>query len=86
MGICGKIFVINLHTLQMLLMLWIKNKFSECLAPLQKHEGPGGRLSGDGSTQARRHGGAFGGRCPKSFLCLPKLCCAQKICFKRMIK
>jgi len=67
MGICGKIFVINLHTLQMLLMLWIKNKFSECLAPLQKHEGPGGRLSGDGSTQARRHGGAFGAVAPNLF-------------------
>ena len=40
MGICGKIFIINLHNLQMLLMLWIKNKFSECLAPLHKHEGP----------------------------------------------
>jgi len=37
----------------MLFMLWIKNKFSECLAPLHKHEGP----LGDGSAQARRHGG-----------------------------
>jgi len=40
MRICGKIFIINLHNLQILLMLWIKNKFSECLAPLHKHEGP----------------------------------------------
>jgi len=39
MGICEKIFIINLHNLQMLLMLWIKYKFSECLAPLHKHEG-----------------------------------------------
>ena len=37
MGICGKIFVLNLHNLQ---MLWIKSKFSECLALLHKHEGP----------------------------------------------
>ena len=40
MRICGKIFTNNLHNLQMLFMLWIKNKFSECLAPLHKHEGP----------------------------------------------
>ena len=40
MRICGKIFIINLHHLQMLFMLWIKNKFSECLVPLHKHEGP----------------------------------------------
>jgi len=30
MRICGKIFIINLHNLQMLFMLCIKNKFSEC--------------------------------------------------------
>jgi len=30
----------NLHNLQMLFMLWSKYKFSECLAPLHKHEGP----------------------------------------------
>jgi len=28
MRICGKIFVSNLHNLQMLFMLWIKNKFA----------------------------------------------------------
>ena len=39
-GVCGKIFIINLHNLQMLFMLWIKYKFSECLALLHKHEGP----------------------------------------------
>jgi len=36
-GICGKIFIIHLHNLQ---MLWIKNKFSECLARLHRHEAP----------------------------------------------
>ena len=40
MRICGNIFVINLHSLQMLCMLWIKYKFSECLSPLHKHEAP----------------------------------------------
>jgi len=39
MDICGKMFVINLHNRQMLFMLWIKNKFSECLGPLHKYEG-----------------------------------------------
>jgi len=71
MGICGKIFMTNLHNLQMLFMLRIKNKFSECLTPLRKDEGPHGRLSGDCSAQARRHGGVFGGSYPKSFLCPP---------------
>ena len=28
MGICGKIFIINLHNLQMLFLLWIQYKFS----------------------------------------------------------
>ena len=56
-GICGKMFIINLHILQMLFTLWIKYKFSECLAPLHKHEGRNRRLSGDGSAQACRHGG-----------------------------
>jgi len=87
MRICVKKFIINLHNLQMLFMLWIENKFSEFLAPLHKHEDledwrrfcPGARrLSGNGSTQARWHGGAFGGSYPQDFLCLPKFCCAQK--------
>jgi len=38
-GICGNLFVINLHRLQKLFMLWIKSTFSECLASLHKHEG-----------------------------------------------
>jgi len=33
-------------------------------SPLHKYEGPSGRLSGDGSAQVRRHGGAFGGSYP----------------------
>jgi len=40
MGIWVKIFIINLHNLQMLFMLWIQSKILECLSPLHKHEGP----------------------------------------------
>ena len=86
MGICGKIFIINLHNLQMVSMLWIKYKFSECLAPLYKHEGPNGRISGDGSSQARRHEG-HSGRLPPNLLCvLPNFVMLRKICFKHKIK
>jgi len=81
MGICGKIFIINLHNLQMLFMLWIKNKFSECLVPLHKMKVPNGRLSGDGSAQARRHGG-IRGQLPPNFFVPPKFCCAQKNLFQ----
>jgi len=83
MGICGKIFIIYLHNLQMLFMLWIKYKFSECLATLHKHEGPDGRLSGDSSAQARRHGGHL----PPNLFCDPaNFVVLRKICFKHMIK
>ena len=82
MRIWGKIFIINLHNLQILFMLWIKNKSSECLAPLHKPEGPHGRLSGDGSAQARRHGGAFWGSYPWIFFVPPKFCCAHKNLFQ----
>jgi len=56
-GICGKIFIISLHNLQMLFMWWIKYKFSECLAPCTNMKSSNGRLSGDGFAQARRDGG-----------------------------
>jgi len=76
MRIFGKIFIINLHSLQMLFMLWIKNKFSECQPPCTNMKVPNGRLSGDGSAQARRHGGQ-----------LPLNCVVlRKICLKHMIK
>ena len=77
MRICGKRFIINLHNLKMLLMLWIKNKFSECQVPLHQHEGHQWKTSGDGSAQARRHGGAFGGSNPQIFFVPLKFCCAQ---------
>ena len=85
-GICGKIFTINLHNLEMLFMLWIKYKFSECPAFLRKHEGPNGRLSGDGSARARRHGGHSGAVTPISCCALPNFVVLRKICFKHMIK
>ena len=43
---------------------------------------PNGRLSGDGSAQARRQGAHSGAVTPKYFLCLPKFCCAQKNLFQ----
>jgi len=36
-GICRKMFIINLRNLQMLYTLWIKYKFSECQALLHKY-------------------------------------------------
>ena len=44
MGICGKIFVINLHNLQMLFMMYIKYKFSEYLDPWAKMPADTGAL------------------------------------------
>jgi len=40
MAICGKIFIIYLHNLQILFMLGIKYKFLERLVRLHKDEGP----------------------------------------------
>jgi len=50
--------------------------------PLHKHEGPSGRLSGNGSSQARRDGGAFGDSYPQIFFVLPKFCCSYKTLFQ----
>ena len=82
MRIYGKIFIINLHNFQMLFMLWIKNKFLECLAPLTNMKASNGRLSGDGSAQVRRHGVAFGGSYPQIFFVPSKFSCAQKNLFQ----
>ena len=72
MRMCGKIFIINLQTLQMLFMLWIKNKFSECLAPCTNMKVPNGRLSGDGSAQALSNGG-IRGQLPPNLFCAPQI-------------
>jgi len=42
---------------------------------------PNGRLSGDGSAQARRHGG-FGESYPPNLFIHPKFCCAHKNVFQ----
>jgi len=87
MGICGKIFIINLHNLQMLFMLWNKYTFSECLAPLHKHEGALWKTFGDGSVQARRHGGHSGAVTPNLFSASPNSVVLRKIFKnKHMIK
>ena len=45
---------------------------------------PNGRLSGDGSAQASRHGGHSEAVTPKSFLCPPNFVVLRKICFKHL--
>jgi len=39
-GIYGNIFIINLHNLQMLFILWIKYKFSDGLTPYTNMKAP----------------------------------------------
>jgi len=78
MGICGNIFKINLHKLQMLFMLWNKCKHSECLAPLHKYEGPQWKTFWRRFCPGPQTRGAFGGSFPKSFLCPPILLCSEK--------
>ena len=86
MGICGKLFIINLHNLRMVFMLRIKYKFSECLAPCTNMKVSNIRLSGDGSAQARRHEGHSGAVTSKSCLCPPNFVVLRKMRFKHMIK
>jgi len=80
MGICGKMFIINLHNLQMLFMLKIKYKFSECLVPLHKCEVFQWKIFWRCFCPGPLTRGAFGGVIPKSF-CPPEFCCAQKNLF-----
>jgi len=47
---------------------------------------PNGRLSGDGSAQARSHGGIRGELPPNLFCVAPNFVVLRKICFKHMIK
>ena len=70
----------------MLFMLWIKNKFSECLAPLHKHEGsqlPENFLTTVLPRPADT--GVFGAVTHKPFLWPPNFVVLRKICFKHMI-
>jgi len=82
-GYLREVSTINFHNLQLLCMLWIKYKFSECLAPCTGMELCNGRLSGDGSVLARRHRGHSG---TKTFCASPNFVVLRKICFKHMIK
>jgi len=86
MGISEKIFIANLHNLQMLFMLWIKYKFSECLASLHKYEGPQWktywrRFCSDPQTR-----GAFVFSYPPIFFVSLKFCCGQKNLFETFDK
>ena len=54
--------------------------------PLHKHEDPQWKISDDGSTQARIHGGALGGSYPQIFFVPPNFVMPRNICFKHMIK
>jgi len=83
MRICGKIFTINWHNLQMLLLN--KNKFSECQPSAQTWRSP---MEDFLATVLPRptDKGAFGGIYPQIFFVPPKFYCTQKNCFKHMIK
>jgi len=79
MDICGKIFIINLHNLQMLFMLRIKYEFSECLVPLHKHEGPHWKTFWRRFCPGPQTRGEFGGSYPQIFFALPQiLLCSEK--------
>jgi len=82
--ICGKIFIISLRNLQMLCMLWIKNKFSECQASLHKHEGPQWKTFWRRFRPRPQTRGHLGAVTPKSFLCPSNFVVLRKVCFKRM--
>jgi len=76
------LWVFAVHNPQMLFMLWIKYQFSECLAPLHKHEGHQWktfwRLFFPG-PQTRK---AFGDSYTQIFLRLPNFVLIRKMCFK----
>ena len=80
MGLCDKIFIINLQNLQMLFMSWIEHKYSECLAPCTHKKPPNGRFSGVGSAQAGRQG-VNSGTIRSNLIFPPKFCSAQKNLF-----
>jgi len=66
-------FYCNLYNLQMLFMLRIENKFSECLASLHKHEGL------QWKTFWRRFWPGTVGQLPPILFCVPQiLLCSEK--------
>jgi len=72
----------NLHNLQMLFMLRIKYKFSECLSLLHQQRRP--LMEDFLATALPRPAdtGHSGEVIPKSFLCPDNFCCAQKNFFR----
>ena len=84
MHICGKIFTINLHDLQMQFMLWIKYEFSECLAPLLKYEGQWNTFWRQFCPGPQTWTGIRGQFSP-NFFALPDFVVLRKSCFKHMI-
>jgi len=86
MGLCGKIFIINLQNLQMLFMSWIETKHSECLAPLHTQETPKWKIFWRRIWPGRRERGRIRGRLPPNLSLPPNFCCAQKLYVENMIK
>jgi len=86
MRICGKIFIINLHNLQMLFMLWIKNIFSECLSKIPAQtwrpameDFPATVCPGPQTRWGIRE------QLPSNLFCAPpNFVVLRKICFKHM--
>ena len=79
MRIGGKKYIINLNNLQMLFMLSIRYKFSECLPLLHNHEGPNGRLFLGRFCPGPQTRGNSGQSPPKSLLFLQILLCPKKL-------
>ena len=82
MRICGKTFIITLHNLQLLFMLWIKNKFSECLTPFHKYEGPQWTTFWRRFCPGPQTRWNIRGQLPQSLFVPPKFFCAQKNLFQ----
>jgi len=84
MGIYGKMFILDLHNLQMLFMLWIRYTFSACLVPCTSlNDSMEDFLATVLPTaQAGTHGGHSGTVSSKSFLYPPNFVVLRKICVK----
>jgi len=84
MGICEKIFIINLHNLQMLFMLWIKSKFSECLTPHAQTWKPPMEDFLATVCPGPQTGWGIRVQLPQIFFVPPNFVAFRKICFKHM--
>jgi len=86
MGLCDKIFIINLQNLQMLFMSWIENKYSECQDPLHTQEAPKWKIFWRRFYPGRQTRGGNRGRPPQILFYLPNFAVLRKYCFEHMIK